>query len=280
MSWQLVARKDFQDAIRSKLLWAVISIYTIASAAGAYLTHQGFRDLTLVEATHYLSLPTEKIVPITAIVVGYLAIAGEHESGSLRILLNFAGSRRDILAGKIVGRISIVLIAAIIAFTIGSLIIAIEYGSFALGTILISIAATILFGLSYLGIAIGVSAMTDKRSRAMTAAISIFFVFNVIWSLLLSMVLQIITGESAFESSTVPVWYVLLDRINPESAYLATLKYLPLADPPHFRSLLAEQIGGDVPFYLEYWTGLVVLLFWATVPIVIGYIKFSSEDLK
>ncbi|MDZ7850465.1 MAG: ABC transporter permease subunit [Halodesulfurarchaeum sp.] len=68
------------------------------------------------------------LVPIMALIAGYLAIAGERESGSLKILLGLPPSRGEVLAGKFLGRAAVVGIGVAAGFAISGVVTAALYG--------------------------------------------------------------------------------------------------------------------------------------------------------
>jgi ABC-2 type transport system permease protein len=62
------------------------------------------------------------IVPVLALVASYLAIAGERESGTLKLLLGMPPTRREVVLGKLLGRLAVTTTAIVVAFTVGALL--------------------------------------------------------------------------------------------------------------------------------------------------------------
>ncbi|MDY6765464.1 MAG: ABC transporter permease subunit, partial [Halobacteria archaeon] len=94
MTWKHVAKKDFEDAIRSKALWVVLFIFVVFAAGGSYAltflpTETGLRGEVLTSDTAIIALNSVAswLVPIIGLMLGYGAVVGERESGSLKILL-------------------------------------------------------------------------------------------------------------------------------------------------------------------------------------------------
>jgi ABC-2 type transport system permease protein len=58
---------------------------------------------------------------------------------------------------------------------------------------------------------------------------------------------------------------------------------LPLEDVPATATpeqlRVANRVAGDVPFYLQDWVAVVVLMAWGAIPVVIGYRRFRAADL-
>ncbi|QGN07316.1 ABC transporter [Halorhabdus sp. CBA1104] len=109
MSTLAVAKKDFRDALRSRALWGLSALFVllsvlIAYAFGEFTTEMGVEEQTAEGLAYFLASQIGLFVSVTAIVIAYKAIAGERESGSIKILLSLPHTRRDVLAGKVLGR--------------------------------------------------------------------------------------------------------------------------------------------------------------------------------
>jgi ABC-2 type transport system permease protein len=277
MSWAVVARKDFEDAARSKMLWVITVLFVLATAGAMYAVGALSENFTAKDAVGFLSSPATLLVPLAALVVAYLAIAGERESGSIKLLLGLPHSRRDVLIGKLLGRSAVVAVATVVAFIAGAIVLAIQYGSFPVTDFLVQGVVTFIFGMVFVGIAIGFSAMTATRSRAMAAAIGLFFLFELIWDIVPLGVYYVVKGSTPSLESGFPPWYFLLQILNPKNAYSLTANFLT---HPNGASPYTDLINGSVPFYLEGWFSLVILALWLVVPVALGYWRFERADIS
>jgi ABC-2 type transport system permease protein len=277
MSWAVVARKDFEDAARSKMLWGITVLFVLATAGVMYAVSAFTDDFTAKQAIGLLSQPATLLVPLAALVVAYLAIAGERESGSIKLLLGLPHTRRDVVLGKLIGRSSIVGVATIIAFIAGAIVLFVQYGSFPVTDFLVQGVVTFIFGMVFVGIAIGFSSMAATRSRAMAGAIGLFFLFELVWSIIPLGVYYLIEGGMPSGADGFPPWYLLLQLINPTNAYSIAAGFLT---DPNAPSLYAELVNGSTPFYLEGWFSLVILAFWLVVPVMLGYWRFERADIS
>ncbi|WP_458184921.1 ABC transporter permease [Haladaptatus sp. NG-WS-4] len=277
MSWAVVARKDFEDAARSKMLWAITALFVLTTAGGMYAAGVILEQQQASQALQWLSAPAAMIVPLAALVVAYLAIAGERESGSIKILLGLPHTRRDVVIGKLVGRATVVSVATIIAFLAGAVVLLVQYGSFPVVDFALVGLNTLFFGLVFVGIAVGFSAMMATRSRAMAGAIGLFFVFQLIWDFVPLGVYYVVKGGMPTVTSGLPAWYFFVQMINPKNAYSTLSTYLM---NPETTLQFEQLLGGDVPFYLQEWFLVVIMLAWLVVPVVLGYWRFRSVDLS
>lgn len=124
MSAIAVAKKDFQDAVRSRGLIALTVIFVLFTVGGAYVGTQvagvfGDEAGDTLDLVYALQSPASFLVPIIALLIGYGAVAGERERGSLKFLLGLPHTRWDVVFGKIVGRSAVVTVSILVGFAAG-----------------------------------------------------------------------------------------------------------------------------------------------------------------
>ncbi|WP_266075345.1 ABC transporter permease [Haladaptatus caseinilyticus] len=276
MSFAVVARKDFEDAARSKMLWAITTLFVLATAGGMYAISSLNDDFTAKQTVGFLSSPATLIVPLAALVIAYLSIAGERESGSIKLLLGLPHTRRDVVLGKLIGRAGVVAVATVIAFIAGAIVLIVQYGSFPVTDFLVQGVVTLLFGLVFVGIAVGFSSMTATRSRAMAGAIGLYFLFQLVWNVVPMGAYYLLEGGFPSPMGKLPAWYFLLNLLNPVNAYAIVAQFLT---NPSSQNMYQTLVAGDAPFYLDGWFALVILGAWLVVPLAIGYQSFKRADL-
>ncbi|MFB6198565.1 MAG: hypothetical protein ABEI52_09915 [Halobacteriaceae archaeon] len=73
MGWKKIAKKDFEDVIRSRMIWGIIGIFillmviiTFGAAAGQLQTASGEDILFL-----FANIGGQLLVPIIALVIGH-----------------------------------------------------------------------------------------------------------------------------------------------------------------------------------------------------------------
>jgi ABC-2 type transport system permease protein len=276
MSWVVVARKDFEDAARSKMLWAITALFVLTTAGGMYAAGVVLDQQRASEALQWLGAPAAMIVPLAALVVAYLAIAGERESGSIKILLGLPHTRRDVVLGKLLGRATVVAVATVVAFLAGAVVLLVQHGSLPVVEFALLGLNTLFFGLVFVGIAVGFSAMMATRSRAMAGAIGLFFLFQLIWDFVPLGVYYVVEGGMPTVTQGLPAWYFFVQMINPKNAYSTLSTHLV---NPNTATQIEQMLGGDIPFYLQEWFLVVILLAWLVVPVALGYWRFQRVDL-
>jgi ABC-2 type transport system permease protein len=297
MTWQQVARKDFEDAVRSRMVWGIMGTFVLFMGFLLVLTslqHTGASDGEdlAMGALQFIAQLGQLFGPLLALIAGYMAVVGERRTGSLRILLGYPHSRRDVVAGKLVGRAAVIAVTIGVGFAVNVALSALLFGVPQLSAFAGVLLALTLAGLAFVGLAVGVSAGVATRGKAMALAIGTFLACFVFWDAAAAGVYSVVTGS--LPGLEVEGWYLLLKGLNPLGAYRTLAEgFVDGRVYPMFRMGLeqipqgtsAEQlrpenrVNGSVPFYLRDWFSAVVLAAWGVVPVAVGYLRFERSDL-
>ena len=284
-----VARKEFEDAGRSKLLWALTALLVGLVTVGYVAIWYTVDDVTAAEVLGFIALPLQTIIPIAALIVGYMAVVGERRSGSIKLLLGLPPNRTDVVFGKLLGRMAVVATAVSLAFVVALVLGAVLFGSVPFVDWLAFGAISILFGVSFAGLAVGVSAAVSTRGKSMAIVVGLYMLVLALWELVTAGPYYLVYGEGPPVEAE--AWYLFVDQFNPITTYTTLVGNVVEGEvfPFMFQYGLedfeasgmtpAERYAGDAPFYLQDWFGLVVLLCWLVVPVAIGYYRFQKTDL-
>lgn len=289
MSWSIVAKKDFQDAVRSRTLWALTAVYVLFMAGFAFLftlfqrgaapPGSGARDEAILEAADlvfFLLGPVALLIPLTALVIGYKSLAGEVESGSGKFLLSLPHTRRDAVIGKVLGRTSVLWLAIVVGVVAAMIVILALYDELAIVTLGLFTITTLLLGAVYVSIAVGLSGLTNSTSRATVYAVGFFVTFEVVWDFVPNALYYVAEGSFLPPfGRTAPSWYHFVGMLSPTSAYSTMIQDFSGSGT---LSIAAAYPDG-VPVFLTGWAGLVVLIVWGVVPVTLGYRRFRDADL-
>lgn len=277
MSWAVVARKDFEDAIRAKTLWVLVALFSLLIAVSTWyfgeVQASGNGGLPGQELIISLLLPTSILLPAIGIMVGYKAIVGERDSGSIKVLLSLPHTRRDVLVGKFVGRAAVVSAAVVLGFLIGAVVFAVFAESFALLEYVQFLALTIVLGAVFVGIAVGFSASTRSGTIAIAVGIALVLLFTILWNILTRLLVFVLNELLNLAPGTLIDIRGLMNSINPTNAYYRLMV-----------TLFDGSGGGGGPFggngfYTEPWFAVAVLAFWLIGPLLVGYWRFESAEL-
>jgi Cu-processing system permease protein len=260
----VIAAKEFRDRIRNRWVLAVAIIFALFALAIAYFGASqqgevGFRSIDVTVAS-LVSLVIY-LVPLIALILGYDAIVGERERGSLELMLSMPITRFEILLGKYLGLAAALAISTVLGFGAGLLPMASElsmndgfhYAGF--------VGSAILMGLAFLSISMLVSVVALDRVRASGVAIALWFFFVLIFDLLLMGALVLSQGRlgsgmfAAILMLNPADIFRLMNIFSSEQVQnmygLATVMPERLTDP---MVLLAIMLGWIVvPFLLANW---------------------------
>jgi ABC-2 type transport system permease protein len=311
-TWYPLAKKEFQDTVRSKLIWVLSAVFIVVFALPAFLglyfdigqlaQQQGqtlTTDTFFTIATRFGSA----LVPIIAIVIGYASVAGERESGSLKVLLSLPFSRRDVLLGKVVGRGGVVAVPILLGFLVSVVVLtptAVEINplGFLLGSVL-----TALLGVVFVGLAVGFSAAASTSRRAIVGTVGLYIYFFLFWNTFANGVGSLLRRYLDAGAESTQKLSLFLKLLNPTQSY-QTLVTSALGRSPFqarlsmfsgFRRAAACEpvLGGSLnqtsfectagatslPIYYSDPAVLVYLLLWLAIPLLVGYRLFDAADL-
>lgn len=212
----ILARKEFHDRIRNRWVLAVTLIFAVFALVIAYFGAAqqgavGFRGIDVTIAS-LVSLVIY-LVPLIALILGFDAVVGERERGSLDLLLSMPLTRLELLLGKFIGLSAALACSTVIGFGVaGAMLIQSEpaaalfhYGGFML--------SSVLLGMAFLSLAVMVSVFAPDRGRASGMAIALWFFFVLVYDLLLLGGLVVTGGQVGAQAFP----YLLL--LNPTDVY-------------------------------------------------------------
>ncbi|XVH33480.1 ABC transporter permease subunit (plasmid) [Haloferacaceae archaeon DSL9] len=278
MSVTVVSKKEVLDAVRSHALLAMTATFVLWAGFLAVVQHvpniyqeSGLSNETIA-LLNSMRMSAGPFVPLIGLALGYGAIVGERESGSLRLLLGLPHTRRDVVVGKFVGRTAVISIAILTSYATVAAIAALTYDSFALGPFVRYSLLTLLYGAVYVSIGIGFSAFMNSKMGALAGATVLYLVFVLFWDVFLLVLQLAFVGREPPESG-LPEWIQFVGMLNPSNAIrYATRELVPAFNEITF---LAETDA----LYLQNEVGFLVLALWIVVPLWVGYVRFERADL-
>lgn len=290
-SIRAIATKDFQDAIRSWMFWGLSVFFflllVVVTGAIAYfgegIAAEGQTTEALVGLVYQI---TRLVIPLIALILGWKAIAGERETGSIKILLSLPHSRKDVLLGKLIGRAAVLSVSLIVGFVLAAVIVAAMLGGFDVVDYVGLLAMSIFYGVAYTSIAVSLSSLTKSTTVAGAAMFGVFVLFYIVWdsiqfAIYLMMDYDWISGVAVNGFERPPDWAFFLNMLDPGNAYQNGLSLVTSVAELDQEALAVQEefFGGGVPFYLQDWFSVVVLLFWIVVPLAVALWRFDRVDL-
>lgn len=184
----VIASKEFWERIRNRWVLVVALVFTIFALVIAYfgLAQQGAVGFHGIEVT-IASLVSLVIylIPLIALILGYDAIVGERERGSLDLLLSMPITRFELLLGKFLGLSAALAFSTLAGFGSVGIILLTHFSLDALFHYIGFVFSAILMGMAYLSMAVAISVIATNRTSASGTAIALWFVFVLVFDLLL-----------------------------------------------------------------------------------------------
>ena len=194
----VIAGKEFWDRIRNRWVLAVALVFTVFALVIAYFGAAqqgavGFRSIELTIAS-LVSLVIY-LIPLIALVLGFDAIVGERERGSLDLLLAMPITRLELLLGKYLGLAAALAFSTVAGFGLVAIVLAAKLDLNALFHYFGFMLSSVLLGCAFLSLAVMLSTFAADRTRASGLAIAAWFFFVLVFDLLLLGALVVSGGQ-------------------------------------------------------------------------------------
>ena len=187
--WTL-ALKELRDGFRNRWVAAAVIVLAILALALSILgsaptgsvrvSELDIRVISLASLSVYL-------IPLIALMLSYDALVGEFERGTMMLLLAYPVTRGQIVIGKFLGHVMILLIAILAGYggTVVILTLVTDGGTEGWQAYAAMMASSLVLGAVFIALGYFVSAIVRERATAVGAAIGLWLVFVVLYDLLL-----------------------------------------------------------------------------------------------
>ena len=261
-----IAGKEFWDRIRNRWVLAVALVFTVFALSIAYFGSAqqgavGFRSIEVTIAS-LVSLVIY-LIPLIALVLGFDAIVGERERGSLDLLLSMPITRVELLLGKYLGLAGALAFSTVAGFGLVGVVLSAQLDLNALFHYFGFMISSVLLGCAFLSLAVMLSVFAADRTRASGLAIAMWFFFVLIFDLLLLGVLVVTAGQWGGEALP----YMLL--LNPADVF-RILNIFSLEDVRTLYGLATVF----PPALAQPWLLGLVMAGWIVVPLAIAAWRF------
>jgi len=270
-----IAKKEILDNVRNKWIIILTIIFTTLTLVVSYfgsIFSQGWQDFG-VTIGGMMSL-VQFLIPIIGLMLGYAAIIGEIEKGSMSSLLSLPINRLEIIMGKFLGLGGVLSFTTFIGFGLAGIVIAANVSNVNYTDYLIFIGSTILLGLMFVSLALFFSTLFKKRSTSMGGAILLWFLFNMILPLVFVGIMIASTSLEKITSGTFPEWYYILELINPISVYsaLISLNVGPV-------STMQGTFSISYPSFYSSGLMILILIIWIVSFLLLAFWRFNKSDI-
>ena len=215
----VLALGEIREGLRNR--WVAASIVLLATLAFA-LSALGSAPTGTVNA-HALSVSVASLsslsvylVPLIALMLSFPALVGELERGTLLLLLTYPVARWQIVVGKFVGHLAILMLAVLVGYGAPAIVTGLQGDNGWVGwqSYLAMMGSSVLLGAAFIALGYLVSASVRERATAAGLAIGVWLVFVVLYDIgLLGLLLA--DGDQRIS----PALFSSLMLINPTDAY-------------------------------------------------------------
>jgi len=277
-----VARDDFKNARRSYVVLGVVGVLT-ALVALIFVSEINVYDhpyRTLFDVSFFMFL----VFPIVLAPLTYLAIAGDRDSGAIKYAMGLPNSRAQYVFGKFVSRMGVAAAAVTLAVAVG-LVIAFAAFTNAPGVARFAafLGVSLLAAFAFVGIYIGISAVTASRSRAMLGVFGAYFLLVPFWFGFLPVIGLpdlLDTVADLLGTSIANDTQQFIRALSPATSYLFSTQivYQGLFPTP-YESLNAQIGNAPDKIYAKAWFNALVMLAWGAGSMLVGYLSFRRSEL-
>lgn len=232
-TWYVVAKKEFQDAIRSKGLWVLSAVFTVIfvlpvgvvlyiGGVGPSIDSSGLGMRVIIESI-YLNLVTT-ILPIVAIFVGVAAITKERSSGSMKVLLSLPFSRRDVIVGKVLGRCATVAVPFLVAATVTAGFFMLSRVSFNGEMYLLFMLYSLVLALVMVAIAVSISGAVSTTVRSFLVNLTVYVYVTFLWNSVANGIGKLLWNQVGVSRSIRWNAVILIKLLSPTQSYKAVVR--------------------------------------------------------
>ena len=180
----VVAREEFRQALESRWLFGftallaalVLGLSFFGMAQSREVGFQGFARVTLSLMNLVLF-----IVPLTGLMLGVTSVTGG--SGALPLLLAQPVSRREVLAGKLVGLGAALTVAQLVGFGGGGVVVALSAGADQVRGFAVLTGLSIALGWLMVSTSLMIAVLRPDRLKAMSTALFLWLLLVVAYDL-------------------------------------------------------------------------------------------------
>jgi len=270
----VLALGEIREGLRNR--WIAASIVLLATLAFA-LSALGSAPMGTVNADALsvsvasLSSLSVYLLPLIALMLSFPALVGELERGTLLLLLTYPVARWQIVVGKFMGHLAILMLAVCVGYGVPALVTGFQGDNDWVGwqSYLAMMGSSVLLGAAFIALGYVVSASVRERATAAGLAIGVWLVFVVLYDIGL---LGLLLADEDQRIS--PTLFSSLMLVNPTDAYrIFNLMGSGGASLVSGLAGLAEQVrlGAALP--------LAVIALWIVAPLAAATALFYRREV-
>lgn len=269
MTWRTVARQDSAVTVgtrSAKLLLAAVGLVVLLMGYVFPILTGG--PVSTARFPSFVSEALVILVPFVGMLLSYNAVAGQRESGAIRLALSLPQSRWDVVLGTALSRVALVTAALVSSLLLAGVLVVYPFGELVVAPFVGFLALAVLFGAVWVGLGVAVSIAVTTKRRALVAGFSLVFLSVVFWDTAVE-ALTLGLDRAGLISGELPGPVRFLVGLEPSRVFDRATTGLVTPD---------ASVGG--PWYLNEWVALGLLVLWVVGPLGAAYYRFAGSDLS
>ena len=303
-----VAVKEAADHISSARLHLIMLLVLLVSAGAIYAAIGQIKQTTAEDPYLFLKLMTVAqqplpsfasllgfLLPLVGIGLGFDAVNGEFSRRTLSRILAQPIYRDALLFGKLLGGLLVVAIALLTLWLLttgaGILLLGLPPSAEDLARSLVYLVATLVYAGVWLAVAIAFSTVLRSPATSALAALALWLVLSVFWSMLAPLAAQAIAPIDPFDPLTALTqyeWLQGISRLSPANLYSEIAAIL--LDPssrsvgPVFMSQMQGALIGaplsTMQSILIVWPQIASLFAAMVLLFTLAYVLFQRQEVR
>jgi Cu-processing system permease protein len=271
---QLISGKEIRDGLRNRWVVAMTALLALFALTLAFLGAAptgAVKVSPLMITVVSLSSLTIFLLPLIALLLSYDAIVGEHERGTLALLLAYPVARWQVVLGKFLGHFMVLTFATVAGYGAAGAVLAATSspGPAAWGAFAGMVGSSILLGAAFIAIGYLVSVLVHDRGMAGGLAIGVWLLFVLIYDM--GVLGLLVADQGRTVTARMLTWLLLL---NPTDAF----RLLNLTGTPDV-SVLAGMSGLAAEAQVGPAALITALVLWTLVPLAGAIMLFARRQM-
>ncbi len=270
----VLALKELRDGLRNRWIAATI---LLLGALALVLSMLGSAPIGSVRASaldiSVISLASLSVylIPLIALMLSFDTLVGEFERGTMLLLLTYPVTRGQVILGKFMGHVMIILVAILAGYGGALLIMIAVNGGSTEGwqAYLLMMLSSLLLGAIFIALGYLVSVLVKERATAAGSAIGLWLVFVVLYDLLLFGALMLDQGQMLGQQL-----FAMLMLVSPTDTY-RILNLSVFEGVSQAAGIAGVASGAGMSSYLL----ISVMLLWLIVPLTTTALVFQRREL-
>ena len=267
----VIAKKELRDAVSGRWLFGFAATFALVAFAIANVNSAGgsFQDQGFNRTTAAMISLCTLLVPLLALVLGSVSVAGERERGTLATMLVHPVSTTEVLIGKYAGLTVAIWLSIALGFGAGGVLIGLTSPLADVTHYFVFMVLAAALASASLSVGVFLSVFCDSRLKALSLAILAWFALVFVYDL--GAIAVLLSVSSSGETLTAAVLGNPVEAIR-VLAIMSLEPDMEVLGP--LGAYMADQFGVRASAFLL----LGALAAWVVAPLLAATTLFAGDD--